>query len=162
MHTVRSGHYFGAFVPTGEAEIIVPEKLFDGEPHVRIIPCKVLPVEDGCKPEKDTMTDKMFGPEIENRHLVRLVFDLSDYKGLLLDKVGIAVYWMSDTESNNWKKRKRGQFSVFSEHTRNSKQKEFDRRIFQSERPNTPPFLQHDQECANICKNDILRAKEGA
>ena len=118
MRTVRSGHYFGAFVPTGEAEIIVPEKLFDGEPHVRIIPCKVLPVEDGRKPEKDTVTDKMSGPEIENRHLVRLVFDLSDCKALLLDKVGIAVYWTSDTESDNWKKRRRGQFSVFSEHTR--------------------------------------------
>jgi hypothetical protein len=118
MRTVRSGHYFGAFVPTGEAEIIVPEKLFDGEPHVRIIPCKVLPVEDGRKPEKDTVTDKMSGPEIENRRLVRLVFDLSDCKGLLLDKVGIAVYWTSDTESDNWKKRRRGQFSVFSEHTR--------------------------------------------
>ena len=69
MHTVRSGHYFGAFVPTGEAEIIVPEKLFDGEPHVRIIPCKVLPVEAGRKPEKDTVTDKMSVPEIENRRL---------------------------------------------------------------------------------------------
>ena len=118
MRTVRSGHYFGAFVPTGEAEIIVPEKLFDGEPHVRIIPCKVLPVEDGRKPEKDTVTDKMSGPEIENRRLVRLQFDLSDCKGLMLDKVGIAVYWTSDTESDNWKKRRRGQFSVFSEHTR--------------------------------------------
>jgi len=118
MRTVRSGHYFGAFVPTGEAEIIVPEKPFDGEPHVRIIPCKALPVDDGRKPEKDTVTDKMSGPEIENRRLVRLVFDLSGCKGLLLDKVGIAVYWTSDTESDNWKKRRRGQFSVFSEHTR--------------------------------------------
>ena len=118
IRTVQSGHYFGAFVPTGEAEIIVPEKLFDGEPHVRIIPCKVLPVEDGRKPENDTVTDKMSGPEIENRRLVRLQFDLSDCKGLMLDKVGIAVYWTSDTESDNWKKRRRGQFSVFSEHTR--------------------------------------------
>ena len=118
MRTVRSGHYFSAFVPTGEAEIIVPERPFDGEPHVRIIPCKALPVGPEAKPENDTVTDKMSGPEIENRRLVRLVFDLSDCKGLMLDKVGIAVYWASDTEGDGWKKRGRGQLSVFSGHTR--------------------------------------------
>ena len=115
---VKSGHYFGAFVPVGDAEIIVPEKPFDGQPHVRIIPCKVLPVEPGMKPECDTVTAGMAGPEIENRRLVRLKFDLSDCKGLMLDKVGIAVYWTSDMEGAGWKIRRRGQFSVFSEHTR--------------------------------------------
>ena len=34
-------------------------------------------------PENDTATPQMSGPEIENR---RLVFDLSDCKGLMLDK----------------------------------------------------------------------------
>ena len=37
-------------------------------------------------PENDTATPQMSGPEIENRRLVRLVFDLSDCKGLMLDK----------------------------------------------------------------------------
>ena len=114
----KSGHYFGSYVPTGDAEIIVPEKPFDGRPHVRILPCKVLPVEPGMKPENDTATAGMSGPEIENRRLVRLKFDLSDCKGLMLDKVGIAVYWVSDMEGDLWKVHKCGQFSVFSEHTR--------------------------------------------
>jgi hypothetical protein len=118
MRTVRSGHYFSAFVPTGEAEIIVPEKPFDGESHVRIIPCKMLPAGPEAKPENDTATPQMAGPEIENRRLVRLRFDLTDCKGLMLDKVGIAVYWASDTEGDGWKKRGRGQLSVFSGHTR--------------------------------------------
>ena len=115
---VKSGHYFGAYIPVGDAEIIVPERPFDGSAHVRIITCKVLPVEPGMKPENDTATAGMSGQEIENRRLVRLKFDLSDCKGLMLDKVGIAVYWASDTEGDGWKKRRRGQFSVFSKHTR--------------------------------------------
>jgi len=116
--TVRSGHYFGAFVPTGEAEIIVPEKPFDGQPHVRVIPCKVLPVEPGMKPENDTVTPHMAGPEIDNRRLVRLQFDLSGCAGLMLDKVGIAVYWASDVNGDGWKRRGAGQLSVFSSLTR--------------------------------------------
>ncbi len=87
---VKSGHYFGSYVPLGKAEIVVPEKPFDGQPHVRIIPCEVLPAEPGVKPENDTAAG-LSGPEIENRRLVRLKFDLSDCAGLMLDKVGIAV-----------------------------------------------------------------------
>ena len=115
---VRSGHYFSSYVPLDEAEIVVPEKPFDGQPHVRIIPCEVLPVEPGMKPENDTAAG-MSGPEIENRRLVRLKFDLSDCAGMMLDKVGIAVYWASDMDGASWKQG-RGQFSVFSEHTRNA------------------------------------------
>ena len=115
---VRSGHYFGSYVPLDKAEIIVPEKPFDGEPHVRIIPCEVRPAEPGMKPENDTAAG-MSGPEIENRRLVRLKFDLSDCAGMMLDKVGIAVYWASDMEGASWKQG-RGQLSVFSEHTRNA------------------------------------------
>lgn len=115
VRTVRSGHYFGSFAPTGDAEIIVPEKPFDGQAHVRIIPCKVLPVEPGTKVEGDTVTPAMKGqPEIENRRLVRLRFDLTSCSNALLDKVGIAVYWASDTNGESWKKRGRGQLSVFS------------------------------------------------
>lgn len=99
---VKSGHYFNSYVPMGDAEIIVPQRPFDGQPHVRIIPCKVLPVEPGMKPENDTVTPKLSGPEIENRRLVRLKFNLSDCAGMMLDKVGIAVYWASDIEGDAW------------------------------------------------------------
>ena len=113
---VKSGHYFGSFRPTGEAEIIVPERLFDGTQHVRIIPCDVLPARPEDKPENDTAAG-MSGPEIENRRLVRLKFDLTDCEGLMLDKVGIAVYWESDPDSTTWKNGS-GQLSVFSDFTR--------------------------------------------
>ena len=114
--TVKAGHYFGNLRPTGFAEIVVPEKLFDGAPHVRIIPCEVLPVEPGDAPENDTSAG-MAGPEIENRRLVKLRFDLSGCDDCLLDKVGIAVYWESDPESENWKAG-HGELSVFSPLTR--------------------------------------------
>lgn len=74
--TVKSGHYFGSgtgYMPVGRAEVIVPERPFDGKPHLKIIPCELLPVEPGMKPENDTVTAAMAGPEIENRRLVRLL-----------------------------------------------------------------------------------------
>ena len=113
---VKSGHYFGSFRPTGEAEIIVPERLFDGTQHLRIIPCEVLPARPEEKPENDTAAG-MSGPEIENRRLVRLKFDLTDCEGLMLDKVGIAIYWESDPDGTSWKNGN-GQLSVFSDLTR--------------------------------------------
>ena len=114
--TVRSGHYFGSWRPTGKAEIIVPERLYDGTQHLRVIPCEVLSARPGDKPENDTAAG-LSGPEIENRRLVRLRFDLTDCAGCLLDKVGVAVYWESDPESDAWKQGS-GQLSVFSEYTR--------------------------------------------
>ena len=114
-HIVKSGHYF-SFRPTGKAEIVVPEKLFDGEQHLRIIPCEALPAGQGDKPENDT-AEGMSGPEIESRRLVKLRFDLTDCADCLLDKVGIAVYWESDPDGPGWKKGT-GQLSVFSQLTR--------------------------------------------
>ena len=114
--TEKDGHYFGNIVPTGEAEIIVPERLFDGAPHVRIIRCEVLPPEPGDTPENDSAAG-LSGTEIDNRRLLRLKFDLTDCADCLLDKVGIAVYWMSDTEGEKWKGG-RGDLSVFSPLTR--------------------------------------------
>ena len=111
----KSGHYFGSFRPTGLAEIIVPERLFDGAPHVRVIPCEVLPAAPDAKPENDTAVG-LGGPEIADRRLARLKFDLSDCAGLMLDKVGIAVYWESDPDGKSWKNG-RGQLSVFSKLT---------------------------------------------
>ena len=113
---VKSGHYFGSFRPTGEAEIVVPERLFDGEQHLRIVPCEVLPARPGDVPENDSAAG-MSGPEIENRRLVRLRFDLSCCEDCLLDKVGIAVFWESDPDSGTWQSGT-GQLSVFSEITR--------------------------------------------
>lgn len=114
--TVKSGHYFGSRIPV-RAEVIVPLKPFDGKQHLKIIPCDLLPVESGMKPENDTVTDAMRGsPEIEKRRLVRIRFDLSPFKDAMLDKVGIAVYWENDTESDVWKSGI-GTMSVFSEHT---------------------------------------------
>lgn len=113
VRTVRNGHYYGGgLAPTGEAEIIVPEKPFDGTPHLRIIPCEVLPAPDGETPENDTAVG-LSGPEIDNRRLVRLKFDLTDCAGMMLDKVGIAVYWASDDGGEVWENGS-GQLSVFS------------------------------------------------
>lgn len=113
----RNGHYFSGRVPV-RAEVVVPLKPFDGQQHLQIIPCALLAVEPGTKPENDTVTDAMRGTlEIENRRLVRIRFDLSPYAEALLDKVGIAVYWASDPESAQWKMGA-AQMSVFSESTR--------------------------------------------
>ena len=114
--TVRGGHYFGGLRPTGVAEVVVPERPYDGAPHLRIIPCEVLPANQGDVPEKDSAAG-MSGPEIENRRLVRLKFDLSGCEDCLLDKVGIAVYWESDAEGDTWKNGY-GMLSVFSDVTR--------------------------------------------
>lgn len=40
-YMLGDGHYFGGYVPTGKAEVIVPERLFDGRQHLRILPAKV-------------------------------------------------------------------------------------------------------------------------
>ncbi len=114
--TVKSGHYFDGLRPTGLAEIVVPERAFDSAPHVRIVPCEVLPAGPTDRPENDTACG-MSGPEIEKRRLVRLRFDLSDCADCLLDKVGIAVYWESDPDGEAWKGGS-GQLSVFSDITR--------------------------------------------
>ena len=115
--TVRSGHYYGERVPV-RAEVIVPLRLYDGAQHLKVIPCEMLPVEPGMKPENDTVTREMLDTEeVKNRRLVRIRFDLAPYRDALLDKVGIAVYWASDTEGRSWRNG-RGQMSVFSPHTR--------------------------------------------
>lgn len=115
--TGRSGHYFSERVPL-RAEVVVPLKPYDGRQHLKIIPCDLLPLEPGMVPENDTVTDAMRGSdEVVNRRLVHIRFDLTPYKDALLEKVGLAVYWVSDTEGRGWKNG-RGQMSVFSPHTR--------------------------------------------
>lgn len=118
----RSGHYFGDRVPV-RAEVIVPLKPYDGQQHLKIIPCEMSVLSgrngEGVAPtvENDTVTAAMRGTrEIENRRLVRLRFDLTPYRDAMLDKVGLAVYWTSEREGDSWKKG-RAQMSVFSPHT---------------------------------------------
>ena len=107
------GHYYGLYVPTGRAEIIVPEKPYDGTQHLRIIPVTVRRASKGAIPENDTAAKCEKTKWIENRCLVQLDFDLSGCENCLLDKVGIAVYWHMDVSSPAFKPQ-RGCYSVFS------------------------------------------------
>lgn len=116
-YMLGDGHYFGGYVPTGKAEIVVPEKLFDGRQHLRIIPAKVEAAPFGAVPENDSAAKILDTDEIRNRRLVKLSFDLSDCKGCLLDKVGIVVYWQMDDKNPEWKP-DRTCYSVFSPITR--------------------------------------------
>jgi len=107
------GHYFGLYVPTGRAEIIVPEKLYDGTQHLCIIPAAVRRAPAGAVPENDTAAKCEKTKWITNRYLVQVDFDLSGCEGYLLDKVGVAVYWHMDVFSFDFKP-SRGCYSVFS------------------------------------------------
>lgn len=116
---VRSGHYYGGYLPTGEAEVIVPLKAFDGRPHLKIIPCVARLAETNAVLEHDTATAAMRGSaEIAERRLVRLDFDLSGLENACLDKVGLAVYWKRDNTDASFRKAHRAQLSVFSPLTR--------------------------------------------
>lgn len=126
--TYRAGHYFGGLEPL-RAEVVVPLKLFDGRQHLRIIPCELLPVAPDMKPENDTATQEMaVSPEVVNRRLVRLRFDLTSCTNALLDKVGVAVYWASDVAGKGWKDG-HGQLSVFSKETRGATKAEISFRV---------------------------------
>ena len=107
------GHYFGLYVPTGRAEVIVPEKLYDGTQHLRIIPAAVRRAPKGAVPENDTAAKCEKTKWISDRYLVQVDFDLTGCEECLLDKVGIAVYWHMDVFSFDFKPH-RGCYSVFS------------------------------------------------
>ena len=116
-YMLGDGHYFGGYVPTGEAEVIVPERLFDGRQHLRILPAKVEWAPPDAKPENDSVAHLADAKEIKERRLVKLSFDLTGLEGCRLDKVGLAVYWAMDDKSPDWKP-DRTCYSVFSRHTR--------------------------------------------
>ena len=116
-YMLGDGHYFGGYVPTGEAEVIVPERLFDGRQHLRILPAKVDWAPPDAKPENDSAAHLAEAKEIKERRLVRISFDLTGLEGCRLDKVGLAVYWAMDDKSPDWKP-DRTCYSVFSRHTR--------------------------------------------
>ena len=152
----RSGHYFGGKVPL-RAEVIVPLKLFDGAQHLKILPAEMTLAGADAKPENDTVTVAMKGtPEVEKRRLVRLLFDLTPYKDALLDKIGLAVYWANDTESDAWKKGN-GQMSVFSPHTRAAAVETVEFRLNRWKKANGGTFpsdvivgLRFGDECFNV------------
>ena len=156
--TERGGHYFGGFVPTGEAEIVVPEALYDGRQHLRVVPCEVLPARPEDVPEGDTAApgSGLGGSEIEGRRLVRLRFDLSDCADCLLDKVGIAVYWTSDEETKWWKDGS-GALSVFSPLTREAARRDGEVRMARWREANGGVFpadeiiaVRFGDECFNL------------
>ena len=116
-YMLGDGHYFGGYVPTGKAEVVVPERLFDGKQHLRIIPARVEAAPPDAVPENDSAADIHEANEIRNRRLFKLSFDLTGCEGCLLDKVGIAVYWQMDDKDPAWKPG-RTCYSVFSPITR--------------------------------------------
>ena len=116
-YMLGDGHYFGGYVPTGRAEVVVPERPFDGKQHLRIVPAKVEFAQPGAVPENDSAADILDTREIKERRLVKLSFDLTGCDGCMLDKVGLAVYWHMDAKDPKWKP-ERTCFSVFSPITR--------------------------------------------
>jgi len=89
------GHYFAGIGDPVRAEIVVPLKEFDGKQHLKIIPAKIRKVSGHRKLDDDSVSDEMpESYETRDRHLYELSFDLSGFKTALLDKVGVAVYWM--------------------------------------------------------------------
>ena len=116
-HLLGDGHYFGGYVPTGRAEIVVPEKLFDGRQHLRILPAKVELAPADALPENDSAKALAGTDEIRNRRLVKLSFDLTGLETCRLDKVGIAVYWRFDDSDPKWQA-DRASYSVASPVTR--------------------------------------------
>lgn len=113
------GHYYGQYVPTGRAEIVVPEKLFDGRQHLKIIPVEAKRAPADAVVENDTIVSGKLEPtdDIRNRPLVELEFDLTGLEGCRLDKVGIAVYWRMDVGNPAFNPR-RGCYSLFAASTR--------------------------------------------
>lgn len=153
---VRSGHYFGNRVPV-RAEVIVPLKPFDGEQHLRIVPAEMEVVAADTPVEGDTATDAMRDtPEVRNRRLVRLRFDLSAFEDALLDRVGIAVYWTNDVTSEGWRNGS-GQMSVFSPETRAATVRDVEMRLNRWTQANDGTFpsdviiaMRWGDECFNV------------
>lgn len=93
MATDPIGHYWPDMPAPLKAEIVVPLGKFDGQQHLKIVTAEIGPAAADDRPEHDTTAGLPDCPEIRNRKLYRLRFDLSGLDGALLDHVGIAVYW---------------------------------------------------------------------
>ena len=101
--TERVGHYYPEMPPPVRAEIIVPLKPFDGQQHLRVIPAIVIQVPGDTPLQADSAApDIASSPEIKNRHLYRLDFDLTGLDTAMLDHVGIAAYWAYGDQKTYW------------------------------------------------------------
>ena len=90
----QSSHYFPDVPAPVKAEIIVPEKLFDGKQHVRIVPATIeVLTNDTILAEESVTSEMRLVNEIKNRMLYKITFDLTGLDNALLNKVGVAVYW---------------------------------------------------------------------
>ena len=112
------GHYYPGMEAPVKAEIIVPLKTFDGHQHLEIIPAEVHQAPPASEPENDSATPEMHSnTEIKNRKLYQLQFDLTPYADVLLDKIGIAVYWEYLGYEGTWYMFSRAPVSVCHENT---------------------------------------------
>jgi hypothetical protein len=100
----RVGHYFPGIKAPLRAEVVVPLKPFDGRQHLRILPAAVTELPGDTPLEADSADAPALAsaPEIKNRTLYRLSFDLSGLDDALLDQVGLAVYWTHGDQNIYW------------------------------------------------------------
>lgn len=71
------------------AEVVVPLALFDGCQHLFILPAEITSTN-----EKQQSTDTNITRSFD------ITFDLSGLEGALLDKIGLAVYWTMNIDSD--------------------------------------------------------------
>jgi hypothetical protein len=103
-NTERVGHYFPGMKTPLRAEVVVPLKPFDGRQHLRVLPAAVAEVPGDTPLEADSAAAPEFAPvpEIANRKLYRLSFDLTGLENAMLDHVGLAVYWSCGDQNTYW------------------------------------------------------------
>ncbi len=90
----KLGHYYPDMPNPVKAEIVVPQKVFDGKQHLTILPASIEELPAGTNPEDDSVLPSMRDVnEIKNRKLYRISFDLTGMDKAMLTKIGIAVYW---------------------------------------------------------------------
>ncbi len=90
-----AGHYFAEIGDPLRAEIVIPLKEYDGKQHLKIIPASIRKISGQRRLDDDSVNDKMpESYETRDRALYELSFDLTGLDHALLDKVGIAVYWV--------------------------------------------------------------------
>jgi hypothetical protein len=96
------GHYWPDMPPPARAEIVVPLRRFDSAQHLKIVPATIVPAAPSDRPQPDSAAGVRDCPEIRNRRLYRIRFDLTGLGSALLDHVGIAVYWPYHGTSQYW------------------------------------------------------------
>lgn len=116
----KVGHYYPDMPPPVRAEVVVPLKAFDGQPHLKIVPATITEAPADARPEVDSVTPDMpEAPETKNRRLYRLAFDLTGLDSALLNQVGLAVYWPYKGTQQYWMFQ-RGNSSAWAPSTRDA------------------------------------------